>query len=226
MDAASLPITGPILRRVIYKDWDELLGSVDFAKFLLRTTNYSDSKALHESKCVIAAIIRATAQEPSDSWFQLATDHLQIGRDDLEHYRGNGNSVLLANCINICRRTFQAYSDPDHDWPISAGWRSKCLEIVSELDAQDTLPELKRDFCNLWIKLVAKAQPGNDPRIADLAMFLLRHTRRIYIDIHQGTAAAPTRFDITTDDYANVLFYPSSYPWCPDRDHKLQVVVN
>ena len=226
MDEASLPITEPILRRVIYKDWHELLGSVHFAEFL-RTANYSSPKALHDSKCMIAATIRATVQEPRDSWFQLVTNHLQIEQDVLENYRENGDSVSLANCIDICWRTIEAYSS-NNNWTISAGGRSRCLEIVSELDVRDTLPELKNNFCGLWNDLVDRARDDNDPRMAALATFLLRHTRRIYIGIHQATGAPPTQFDATTDDYANVLFCPPSYPFCnnPEHGHMLQVVVN
>ena len=52
-----------------------------------------------------------------------------------------------------------------------------------------------------------------------LAMYILRHIRKIYIELHQGTDAAPTVFDGTTDDRAKVLFYPSSYPSCRVPEH-------
>ena len=208
---ASLPITLPILRRVIYKDWEELLYSVDFVE-LLRTTTYGDQKTDYYSKCVIAAHIRATAQEHDDRWFELATGQLCTSRAILEGYLTHGDSVLLANCIDICRRTIVAYSE--NDWVVGAGWRSKCFQIVSDFDPSNTLPELQHEFCRQWNELVRIVSNPEDRRMQTLAMLILRHIRKIYIALHQGTDATPTAFDTTTDDYANVLFYPSSYPSC------------
>ena len=213
---ASLPITLSILRRVIYKDWSELLGSVSFAE-LLMTTTYNDPKADYYSKCAIAAHIRATTQNKDDRWFELATSQLDKSRAILEGYLAHGDSASLANCINICRRTIVAYSE--NDWVVGAGWRSTCFQIVSNFDPSNTLLGLKYEFCRLWNDLVDIAKDPMDLRMQELAVFILRHIYKLYIDLHQGTDVAPTAFDTTTDDYDNALFYPSSYPSCCIPEH-------
>jgi hypothetical protein len=213
---ATLPITWRILRRVIYKDWGELLDSVDFVD-LLRKTTYNDPKADYNSKCVIAAHIRATAQKHDDRWFELATCQLDKSRAILEGYLTHGDSISLANCINICDRTIDAYSK--NNWTTGAGWRSKCFQIVSDFDPSNTLPELQYEFCRLWNELILFAKNPEDRRMQTLAMLILRHIRKIYIAIHQGTYAAPTKFNAFTDDYNNVLFYPDSYPLCSIPEH-------
>ena len=216
MNVASLPITWPILQRVIYEDWDGLLKSIDFGLFLT-TAKYSNPNADYHSKCVVAVII-ATVQEHDDRWFELASCQLRMPRAVLEGYLTQGDSVLLANCINICQRTIQAYSE--NDWAIGAGWRSKSLEIVSKLDAQNTRPGLQHDFCRLWNELIRMTKYSADRRMPSLAVFMLRHIRNIYIDLHQDTTATPIAFSASTDDYANALFYPSSYPLCNIPDHQ------
>jgi len=95
---------------------------------------------------VDAALI-ATVQEHDDRWFELATSQLGKSRAVLESYLTNGDSILLANCIDICRRMIDAYSE--HGWNIGAGSRSKYLEIVRKFDVRNTLPGLQHDFCRL-----------------------------------------------------------------------------
>ena len=131
MDAASLSITCPILQRVIYGDWDGLLSSVEFGHFLGAASHSSPYTDL-TSKGVVGAII-ATAQEHDDRWFDLAANHLGKSRDVLESYLTHGDSVLLANCIDYCRRVIKGYSE--NDWSIRPVTRSKNLEIVSNFEA-------------------------------------------------------------------------------------------
>ncbi|KAH9959531.1 hypothetical protein BGW80DRAFT_1464661 [Lactifluus volemus] len=58
MCVASLPITWPILGRVLYKEWPELLYSVEFGLFMSKAY-YCDTKAEHHLKCVVATILAA-----------------------------------------------------------------------------------------------------------------------------------------------------------------------
>jgi len=47
----------------------------------------------------------------------------------------------------------------------------------------------------------------------------LREIRHLYIDLHQGTDAAPTAFDASTDDRDSILNQPSSYLLCNIPTH-------
>ena len=222
---ASLPITSSILQRVIYKDWGELLGSVDFMDLLMETP-YNDPKADYYSKCAIAVHIGRTAQKHGDRWFELIECQLGKSRADLElegyltldDSSSLADRVSFANCIDICHRTIDAYRS-ENDWAVGAGWRSNCFEVVSNFDPSNTLPELRHEFCRLWNELILIAGDPEDRRMQTLAMLILRHIRKIYIVLHRGTDAAPTAFDAITDDYDNVLFYPSSYPRCTITAH-------
>ncbi|KAI0248427.1 hypothetical protein BJV78DRAFT_794450 [Lactifluus subvellereus] len=216
MKAGSFPINWPILQRVIYKDWSGLLSSVEFGLFLT-AANHSDPNADYHSKCVIAAII-ATAKEHDDPWFELVTSQLRPSRPDLGNYLTNGDCVLLANCIDICDRTIQAY-EKNKKWAIRAGWRSKCLEIASDLNTQNTPPELQHEFCRLWNQLKRMTE-NTDRRSRSLSLFILRHIRKVYFTLHQDTCAAPILFSPNTDDYAPVLFDPLSYPRCSIPGHE------
>ncbi|KAI0249967.1 hypothetical protein BJV78DRAFT_1223194, partial [Lactifluus subvellereus] len=208
MDAASLYITWPSYRRLLYEDWTGLLNSVEFGHFL-RAAKYSNSLAEYYSDHLIAATI-ATVQGHNDRWFELAASQLRISRADLEYYLTYGDSVSLANCIDICRRTMQSYSE--NDWVIP--WRWKCLEITSDFAARNTLPGLQHEFCGLWNELTRMTGDSTDRRMRELATCILRHIR---------TDSVPTVFSASTDNYANVLFYPSSYPSCniPEHDSRI-----
>ena len=178
------------------------------ASALMTTGYYSDH--------LIAAIL-ATVQEHDDRWLELAASQLDKSRAVLKSYLTHGKSVSLVNCIHICRRMVEIYSE--NDWFIRAAVRSKSLEIVSDFDARDTLPELQHDFCSLWNRLISMTGDSENWRKQEIAICILRHIRKIYIALHQDTDAAPTAFDDSTDDYANVLFYPSSYPLCNIPEH-------
>ena len=211
-NAADLPITLSVLQRVLYKDWTELLGCAEFG-LLLTTAKYNGPRAHYTSNSVIATII-ATADH-DDPWRELCSRQLGISRDTLDGYLRQGNTVLLANCINICHRMIEAHLV--NPWRADPSQRSKCLEKVTDFDVQDTLPELQYDFCRLWNKLIRMAE--NDERMSSLAIFILRHLRHIYIALHQGTDAAPTAFSASSGDYDDVLFHRRSYPLCNIPDH-------
>jgi hypothetical protein len=215
IDAASLYITWPSYQRVFYEDWTRLLKSIEFGLFL-KAVKPSNSLAGYHSDHLIAAIL-ATVQEHDDRWLELAASQLDKSRAVLKSYLTHGKSVSLVNCIHICRRMVEIYSE--NDWFIRAAVRSKSLEIVSDFDARDTLPELQHDFCSLWNRLISMTGDSENWRKQEIAICILRHIRKIYIALHQDTDAAPTAFDDSTDDYANVLFYPSSYPRCNIPEH-------
>jgi hypothetical protein len=207
MAALSLPINRQTLSRVLYNDWDGLLGSVEFG-LLLRKASYSDAFAKYYSQCVVSVII-AKADEHDDRWFELATGQLGLSKSTLETYLAHGDTVLLANCIFICQRTVETYSE--HSWHRDVYSRSKTLESVSGLVVQDALPELKRKFCYMWNKLVRNT---GDQLSRDLSIYILKHIRNVYFELHRDTIAAPIAFTDTTPDSDSILLFPSSYPSC------------
>jgi len=213
MTEASLPINRRTLSRVLYNDWSGLLDSVEFG-LMLRNARYRDPFAEYYSQCVISVVI-ARAKERDDRWFELATSQLRVSKPTLENYLAHGDSVLLANFTFICRRTFEAYIK--HGWRCDVYSRSKTLQLVSQLDIQETLPELQHEFCVMWNELVRST--GNQ-RSRNLSIYILKHIRNVYYDLHQGTVAAPTAFSSTTSDRDIVLLFPQSYPLCTIARHR------
>ncbi len=213
MTEATLPINWRTLERVLYNDWSGLLDSVEFG-LLLRNARYNDPFAEYYSQCVVSVII-AKAQEHDARWFELATAQLGISKATLQNYLARGDSMLLANCIFICRRTMEGYSD--HGWHRDIYSRSKTLELVSRFSIQETLPGLQHDFCDMWNVLVRNT--GNR-RSRNLSIHILKHIRNVYCSLHQGTSAAPTVFSTTTSDRHSVLLFPQSYPSCTIARHR------
>ncbi|KAH9073408.1 hypothetical protein EDB83DRAFT_2312757 [Lactarius deliciosus] len=212
MAEASFPINRRTLERVLYNDWSGLLDSVEFG-LLLRNARYGDPFAEYYSQCVVSVII-AKAQEHDDRWFELATDQLGISRATLQYYLACGDSMLLANCVFICRRTMEGYSK--HGWNRDVYSRSKTLGLVSTFNVQETLPELQHNFCDMWNELIRNT--GNR-RCRNLSIYILKHIRNVYCDLHHGTSAAPTAFSSTTCNRDSVLLFPQSYPLCTIACH-------
>ncbi|KAI9443002.1 hypothetical protein H4582DRAFT_1149959 [Lactarius indigo] len=208
----SLPISQRTLERVLYKDWGALLDSVDFG-LLLRNTRYSDLFVEYYSQCMVAVII-ARVNERDDRWFELVTGQLGISKSTLDSYLDHGDSVLLANCIFICRRTLDAYSE--HRWPRDVYSRSKTMELASRFDVQGVLPELRHKFCDMWNELVRNTR---DRRSRNLSIYILKHIRSVYFELHRDTIAVATAFTDKTLDDDIILVFPSSYPSCEISRH-------
>ena len=213
MAEASLPISRRTLGRVLYNDWGGLLDSVEFG-LMLGNAHYKDQFAEYYSQCVVSVII-SRVQEHDDRWFELATRHLGISKATLQNYLAHGDSMLLANCVFICRRTMEGYSK--HGWRCDVYSRSKTLQLVSRLDIQETLPELQHEFCVMWNELVRST--GNQLS-RNLSIYILKHIRNVYCGLHQGTVAAPTAFSSTTSDPDSILLFPQSYPSCTIARHR------
>ena len=216
VEAASLSIDRWIFDRILYKDWGGLLNSVDFGLFL-RGITYGDAFSAYYSQCVTSVIV-ATVQERDDRWFELAMDQLDVSKAILREYLDHGDSLLLANCIAICRRTMGAYSE--HGWNRDVYSQSKTLKLLAKLDIRHTLPELQYEFCSLWNELVGSARyTGGDRHTRSLSINILMHIRKMYIILHESTSAAPTQFSALTTDINPILTLPSSYPLCNNPFH-------
>jgi len=215
INAASLPISRRTFDRILYKDWSGLLTSVEFGLFLKRIV-YQDPFSDYYSQCVISVIV-ATAQERNARWFELAMSQLGVSGYVLQSYLDHGDSLLLANCISICRRTIRAYSE--NGWDRDVHSQSKTLKTVSRLDIRTTLPELRNDFCKLWNEIAVSARDSSDRRTRTISTNILFHIRSIYLALHEGTSAAPVQFSTSTADIDPILMLPSSYPLCNIQSH-------
>jgi hypothetical protein len=215
VEAASLFINRRTFDRILYKDWSGLLNSVEFGLFLRRAV-YDDPFNVYYSQCVISVIV-ATVQERDARWFKLAMDHLGVSESVLQDYLDYGDSLLLADCISVCRRTMRAYSK--HGWHRDVYSQSKTLESLSKLDIQHTLPELQHDFCSLWNELVDSARYAGDHHTRSLSTNILMHIRNIYIAIHESTSGVLTQISNGTADIGPILVLPFFYPLCNIQAH-------
>jgi len=215
VEAASLSINRRTFDRVLYKDWGGLLNSVEFG-LLLRRVAYGDPFNAYYSQCVISVIV-ATVQERDARWFELAMHQLGVSETVLREYLSNGDSLLLADCISICRRTMHVYSQ--HGWHRDVYSQSKTLESLSKLDIRHTLPELQHDFCSLWNELVDSARYASDRRMRSLSTNILMHIRIMYIALHGSTSPALTQISIGNADFDPILILPFSYPLCNTPAH-------
>jgi hypothetical protein len=143
-------------------------------------------------------------RERDDRWIGLAKDQFGMPEDVLRDNIAHGdNSVLLAILIHRTRQVIR--TDPS-DWRI--------LSSLSKFDIRNTVPGLQNEFCALWNEIVRKSREGSGSLVN-----VLRAIRQLYIALHQGTDAAPTAFDASTDRWDDILGRPSSYPLCNIDTH-------
>ena len=152
----------------------------------------------------IIANILATVRECDDRWLALAGDVFGSPGDDLRDIVAHGrNSVLLFILIHNTRQSI-----------ISRSTMPWVLSSQPSLNIRDTLPGLQNDFCTLWNEIVTRArQDGHDDPAYINILRMIRHS---YMALHQDTDAT---FSQSTEDDADVLFNPSSYPSCNIDSH-------
>ena len=200
LDSLDPCASSQITHRIIFNDhWYEVPPSVE-TRYILRRWTKSDNKHIVASgRCVIARVI-AKAWKYDETWMALAMDQLGVSEDVLKDYLAHGNSVLLANLINITRLFFEnkfPYLD--------------VLGSVSKFSVEGVLPDLQRQFCTLWNEIVQDDQlqpPFND------SSFILKEIRAIYNALHPSS---------TTGSIAEDNDHPSSTPNhplpCTDPDN-------
>jgi hypothetical protein len=142
---------------------------------------------------------------------------LGVSKSVLQDYLDHGDSLLLAICISICRRTMLAYSE--HGWPRDVYSQSKTFEVVSDFDVQNTLPRLKREFCAMWNELVELADSAQSRNNQQVFVSILRNIRKVYIRLHQDTTNARDKFFTSSDD-DSYLSLPHRYPSCDISSHR------
>jgi Family of unknown function (DUF6535) len=171
----------------------------------------SDSKMGLLAKTSVAEILADVPMEGRDDrWIELVAFQLDKSKDVVRRYFESGNdNVLLATWIHMAR--FISNSPPNIKHDVATYTAERILQIPSQFDIQNTLHELRHEFCSLWNEIVPKAQESGDGSIPHFVIFLLRG---LYEDLHQGTEDAPEpSFD---------KFKPSSYPSCKNTHHHSQ----
>ena len=127
-------------------------------------------------------------------------DH--VLRDNIEY----GDSALFSLFVHITRQAFH-----------SRTWTPFILESFPRLEIRNMRPELQHEFCLLWNEIVREAwRVGTD----SAALSILCEIRQVFIELHQGTAAAPTAFSASTNHYNPVLTQPLSYRFCNIHSHR------
>ena len=168
--------------------------------------------ASYGAQLVISRVMIATRQSYDDSWYSLASDEVAIPQVVLRDYAAHGDSLSLIILIHVVHLQFSLFRKPI--WSIVSF--SYVLMDASNFDIRDTLPKLQHEFCALWNQIVNEAQHGND---RDMASYILRPIRNVFLALHQDTDSAPTRFSFSIDDGDDILWEPSSYPVCKVPGH-------
>ena len=157
--------------------------------------------------------IIARRQPFDDSWYTLASNILGFPETSLRDYAAHGDSLSLVIFIHFIRMQFTHFRKPY--WPELDF--SYFLIEVSKFDVKYTSPELQHEFCALWNQIVNKAQGSNDRQMAE---FILRPIRNVYLALHEDTDSAPTQFSASSDYFDIIMGQPSSYPVCKVPDHR------
>ena len=208
-DALSLPNAAwGILERVFNGSQHIVLQSVEAGYYLTRRGNTGNQEIGSCAPLIVAGVI-ANVRERNDRWMALVED--QLGAYLPCFPECSHDSVLLKNLIRTTEQIFNLRHNMRY--LIS----SLILGSLSKFNVRDALPELQHDFCALWNAMVQEAQARGS---SSLPIYILIGIRRIYIDLHQGTDAAPTKFTAATNDRDDILQRPSSYLLCDLQDHR------
>jgi hypothetical protein len=200
IEAADLSIAVPHILHFLSGDLGEVSRSVETGHSLRPLRN---GNAASLARGIIASII--SDADRNDRWSMLAMDELAISRDVLRNYLAHGDSVLLANLIHITRHFFHSLLQPHPDLTREA---ISILPSVSKFDILNTLPELQRDFCELWNEVVQQARNSLSEADDNPFIDLLVEIRRLYVDLHG-----------TTPGHDDLFHQPASYPLCIMPDH-------
>ena len=170
--------------------------------------HYMDQDKIVYAICKVIA----TKQPFDDSWYNLASEELGFSKTSLRHYAARGDSLSLVILNYAVRQQFTHFRKSS--WDKSSF--SLVLATASNFNVNDTSPELRHGFCALWNEIVHEAQEND----GQMAFYILRQIRNVFLALHQGTNSAPTQFSASTSDGDAILFDPFSYPRCRVPDHQ------
>ena len=184
--------------------FDQAPVSMERFQAIARWFTHDDYRVADHARVGVAKRL-ASLQERDDAWFAIASDMCGLAEKDLRNNISHGkDNVLLATFIHVTRRAI-------HSHELELVW------AVAEFDIRHTLPRLQHDFCTLWNELFQEAKKHAD---YGALFWILPKIRRHYIDLHEGTDAAPTAFSASTDYFDPILYRASSYPLCNIASHR------
>ena len=162
------------------------------------------------AQAIVSSIVART-QRRDDPWFILTSDELGVPESVLRDYAVHSDSLSLAILIHIICQQFDLFWNADE---VRFGF-AKVLYATSNFNVLDSSPELQHEFCALWNQVVLKAQNSD----SEMASYILKQTRNVYIALHEGTDSAPILFSASTGDGDDILKQPSSYSLCNIPGH-------
>ena len=203
---AALGVDGVsrILQNILNGRWPELIQSVEMVQSLKYWSDKNDKRFTPYVQRIVSQVV-VDVSERDKGWISLVKAEFAVSGQVLRRYISRGNSVLLFILIHMTRQAFDTGS-----------WTSLVLSLLSEFDIHDTLPRLQHTFCALWNNILLEARDQGED---NTYVKILREIRRPYIDLHQGTDAAPM-FSADTQFYDPVLVQPSSYRYCNIASHR------
>jgi Family of unknown function (DUF6535) len=196
-------VTATSILEDVFEYGPDVLRSVEIGQSLR-----SGGNGLCAPGIIAGFIANAPERERDYRWIALVKGQLDVSEEKLRNYLTHGDSVLLANLTHITRLLFRACLK---DIKGMTSCLYYILPLISKFDIRHTLPELQHDFCDLWNEITREAQTD---RTFCIALRTLKHIRHLYIALHQGTDAAPSAFDTSTNGDDIVLLSGSSYPLC------------
>ena len=192
--------------------------AIGVAKLLRDWRRHMDENLALDVQFSVSKTI-ATRQPHDDAWYGLASMELGLPDTLLRDYAAQGDSLPLVILMHLARQRV-TYSG-EQFWRHRRFVAPPSLDIASNFDIKNTSLELQHDFCALWNQIVDEAQ--NRGRW-NLAHYVLRPIRNIYLTLHQDTDSAPTRFPVPIgENEYYVLREPSSYPMCKVPDHRSHI---
>jgi len=212
-----------ILSRVL-EDWRRFLVCIEFGLFVQDWKDITAPVTQIYAQCVVASII-SSVKTRDNSWFRLASGHLRMSKSLIQDHCAHGDSVLLANVIDIISQICESYyKSKESDRSVILDGSAKTLELVCKLNVRDTHPYFQHAFCAVWNQLI---DANTCPRVKPISMMTLKNIRRLYMALHEGTPSSPVAFSSFTDDGASVLDHGTSYAKCTiDQHHPHQTVLN
>jgi Family of unknown function (DUF6535) len=218
IEATSLLGAWYTLHRVLLKDWQGFLKSVEFGLFVQGLKDIREVTAFF-AKCVTAVIISSVQERDRDErWFQLVLGQLNLSTLVARGY--HRDSISLAALIHISRQAVETCSGSDErrrGHMIDA--YAKTVEFICKVDFHRTSPGLKHGFCGLWNQLIDAAHDDKNDHASSLCVTVLKNIRKVYIALHECTDTNPTAFTNVTDDRDSSLDDKGSYSKCYNEDH-------
>ena len=198
-----------ILEQIFAGRWRGAPQSIKMGYALRRwCTSHDDGIAL-PARSVVARII--AVQRRNDRWIALAEELFRLPDHVFRNNIPHGDSVLLIILLHI---THSLFHSAVHEAP--PYWDSNVLQVFSQFDIRNTLPQLQHDFCALWNEIVVahNTRPNNSALVS-----ILREIHRLYTTLHEDTYSPPTAHATSTAHDDDTVRDPSSYPLCNVVSH-------